>query len=298
MSFPRVCLLTTPSPLEVAWRLSAVRAANLAGWAIVDPVDDPTARPPDDRPTLILSFNLPGAAALNPTDWVILTDTPWRASLALAPTVNDTPDGKLTLLHLSIRYADAASLAAQGVPVIDARAPALTLPGLGEISPAIDVPPSVPDAPVRPTPLDMYRRLPPIPGDEVEWKPSIFSYCLRDKDYGGSPRIDLTGRGRLLMHGPALHLSPGHWSAELKLSVEREDSSPVLRFEWGHDPEFAVVEAVVTADGFYSVQLDRLWTAAGPAHFRLWIVNSVFEGRLDVLGCSVRRLADGGLDAN
>lgn len=140
--------------------------------------------------------------------------------------------------------------------------------------------------------LDFYSNQPPAIGASAYWGVQHFSYPVGGGFDGGGPDMDLTGRFRILVHGPYIVLPPGLWQVEAQFEVDPERGVTRLRFEWGVGDDLDVASVQIDRPGVYSMALTRLWSVAGPAQLRIWSEHAAFQGHMRFKGCFIRRLPD------
>lgn len=121
---------------------------------------------------------------------------------------------------------------------------------------------------------------------KIVWTPDLFTFPE------GEGAIDLTGRARIVVHGPYRVLEPGFWRIRVKVGVETEGFSVPLRFEWGGADDVTGETVHIKTPGLYEMSLDYDWPNGGHAALRLWVAQPVFAGRLRFLGAEVERLQD------
>jgi len=120
----------------------------------------------------------------------------------------------------------------------------------------------------------------------IVWPPDLFVFPEGD----GS--IDLTGRARIVVHGPYKVLKPGRWRIRARFEVGIEGFPVPVRLEWGGAHDVAGETVHLDAPGLYEMSLDYAWPQGGLAALRLWVAQPIFAGRLTFLGAEVERLDD------
>ncbi|QSF54718.1 hypothetical protein [Brevundimonas fontaquae] len=141
------------------------------------------------------------------------------------------------------------------------------------------------------SPLSIYTDLPPRPGVAAHWPSHVFSY-QSEAFVDGSPDIDLTGRPRMLLHGPYVFLPIGRWRADIRFAVDPEGGAAPLRVQWGKDGDYATLEFRVAQGGEYSVSLEHDWKEPAPAQVVIWVTEAVFRGHFMYRGCSIDMIAE------
>jgi hypothetical protein len=279
MTFQRLCVLYLPSEHEAAWRSAVSEAARTAGWRVVDLIPGQPA-PGHDQNILINIVDVELSGLFEPSECLILADDPDETAGNLE--VSHGLDRDAALRIVARQYAAAAALAESGWLVAEIQDRQINLPGLGEIT-REGPSPVIPRQP--PGPIGFYRTLPPRPGVSVEWPLDL----LLRYELGETARVpsDLTGRRRLLRHGPFIELSPGFWTAHLVFDLMIDSARVELRFEWGTMHDVTVVTDLMTTSGRYSVSLSKLWTEPAVAELRIWLDRAVFDGQMDLVSCQV-----------
>lgn len=291
---PRLNVLITPTPYEGQWRSALTQAAARAGWRFVDAADPAGAGQPipEDAPALVLTPDVGLAPHAPGAVWAVLADTPEAGLAATAALLGESPPGRQSLRHVSVRLAVATAVAQGGAPVCVAADDRIVLPLLGEVTrtPGGVRPPSAArEAAI----LGHFQTLPPAPGAAAEWPARIFDFTRGQEATGGDPAQDLTGRGRILMHGPYLEMPPGLWRASVRVAIDPEGGVTPLRFDWcAGDIEPHSAYPLVKEPGEYVIHLDQHWPAHAPAQLRIWVPQGVFQGWFEFLGCRIERLPD------
>ncbi len=121
---------------------------------------------------------------------------------------------------------------------------------------------------------------------KIAWPPGLFLFPE------GDGAIDLTGRARIVVHGPHQPLKAGEWRIAARFSVDTEGHPIVLRFEWGGAHDVTGSTVTIATSGLYEMNLDYDWPAGGPAALRVWVAQPTFAGRLTFLGAEVEGLSD------
>lgn len=277
----RLYAVHLPSPTQSAWQTALVETASRAGWDIISLVQgqEPVFR--DGVDALIQGTD----ANLIPPDAseaVILTGSPQAAVDTLIQIHG--MDWKTALNSVAWWFAQAAEAAGRGVAVLDASVGSQALPGLGEVI--------RPDGhSVKSTdlgePLAFYETLPPAIGATAAWPMSILTW-EKSLEPG---QTDLTGKRRLIQHGPYLLLSPGSWTAEIAFELSIDRAVTELRFDWGDGTDIEVVSHRLNAAGIYSVSLTKSWSKPTTTELRIWLDRSMFDGSLKILSTKVTRTA-------
>lgn len=274
-------ILTPATARGRAWIAAITAAAEAQGWTIMQ------ASGCADAKVVRLADTLPGHEA--PADWIILTDHP-RAIWSEAAGAGDAAHPQRDVLSMtSIRLAAAAEWVEAGARAIDAAGDTIDLPGLGVLRLAE----TNRDHPMVEDPaLDLYALLPPPVGAKAHWRLAHFSYPVGHGFDGGTPEIDLTGRARILVHGPYVQLPPGVWEVRFEFAIDPMGKPLRFRFDWGVGDDMVTCNPTIHQAGRYSITLSRRWLESGPAQARIWMMQGTFDGHFEFHGCTVSRLAD------
>jgi hypothetical protein len=278
----RLYAVHLPSPTQSAWQVALVESASRAGWDVVSLLPDQEPQVREGVNALIqgTDANLIPADA---SDAVILTGSP-QAAVDTLMQIHQM-DLKTALNSVAWWFAQAAEATAGGrIAVLDAAAPILDIPGLGEVARADGVT-------VSPTtsgePLAFYGTLPPSIGASAAWPMSILHW-----ENEAEPGVtDLTGKRRLIQFGPYLLLSSGTWTAEMVFELSIDRAITELRFDWGDGIDVTAMAQRITAAGIYSVSLTKSWTKPTTTELRIWLDRSMFDGSLKILSTTVTRTA-------
>jgi len=280
---PLVGLLILPSRNDAAWRSAIGAVAREAGWLFTKPSEATlNAR---QKPTILL-VNDVHAVAFDAVDaWAVIGSTPDQA---LVRSLQRKSTGLAEARRLTAtRFAAAAAVVEQGGVRLDSEAETLMIPGLGPVS----ITPATGPVTAGAEPLAFYATTPPAAGARADWPTSVFSFTLGQAPVGGTPEIDLTGRGRILVHGPYFDLPKGWWRITVRFAVEPEDVA-YLRFDWGAGQDVTSYHTELDRSGDYQLVLDHLWTKTGPSELRIWAERGHFLGRMTLYDCAVERLPD------
>lgn len=280
----RLYVVHMPSLSEFAWRQAFTDAAAHAGWAVME---DHGQSP--DLQTLTTDVLIKGsdpkrATAWQPTEILLIIGAP-NSAIDAVMEQSDTDFGDAAR-YVAARFAAANDLVAEGLATVSAATDgAISARGLGSVRPAS----SLPEAIRADGPLSFYGGLPPRPGSSAVWPQSLFT--LNPTDHGDAVDgldTDLTGRRRVLQHGPYVTLTPGAWEARVQFAVAVNSSAIDLRFEWGHGHEVDVSTHSITASGIYEVVLVKEWAEAQPVELRVWLDRAIFDGGFEIKRCTVR----------
>lgn len=285
----RLGVIQTPSLSETDWVMAMTEQASIQGIGVLDVRDGIVPDNIDrERTRIVLATTQEAAeAALYPTDWLVIRDTPAMARWLMATATGESIESRLVATTASHRLAIADTVARlPSATVIDAASLTADIPILGTIH------------------RNKTRWAGPSPEQDAgalamlqdsataRWPLSLFYFPRGDDIEGGTPEFDLTGRARLLMFGPYIHLSPGRWTIEVELEIDPQQREVPLRLEWGAGTDYAEVTDAVGEAGVYTIALERFWPVAEAAQFRLWLTQARFQGHLKVVSCRVRRSAD------
>lgn len=274
-----LCLLVDTSSAE-QWRSALTAIADGGGFEVVSGPASQTFEP--QHPTVVISDDVNWTVHIPAASTHVFAD----GDLPPEPSAPGSFDDRHELHKESRRLVVAAHVIAQGA----------TLHGRGSVEAEIDgvgivkrLGHGVRSAVV--SPLSIYADLPPRPGVSAHWPPHLFSY-QSEAFIDGSPDIDLTGRPRMLVHGPYAFLPTGRWRADIRFAVDPEGGAAPLRIQWGKDEDFATSDFRIVQAGEYSVSLEHDWTEPAPAQVVIWLTEAVFRGHLIYRGCSIEMTAE------
>jgi len=278
MSGPlRLLVFSTQHPPIPRWVEAIASAAELAGVRFSQHPSD------DDGGNFVLLTDDVSVAQTSPlTDRAVLVSPPEDIDRSRPPSLGYV---KLEVMQASARRAWAIAMLHNGAVSLDATAESVVLPGLGVVTPAARDTTGL--AMQSGHPLAIYRTLPPQVGAEAVWPAERLSFPIGAEFDGGPSKIDLTGRPRIIVHGPYVELTPGIWRSELDIDIDPEGGVARLKFEWGVNLDVTGQVFEVSEPGRYRVQLDRLWEMQGPVQYRIWVSQAVFKGRVEVHSCRV-----------
>lgn len=275
----RLFVIHLPSPSQTAWQIAVVEAASRAGWDVFSLVPDQEPVFRDGVNALIQGVDaslIPHAA----TDAVILAGSP-QVAVDTLMQMHDLDQGA-ALTSVGWWFAQAAEAAARNAVVVNAASEALDLPGLGRIvrGEAGSLTTTSHGAP-----LAFYETLPPAIGASAFWPIDILLWI------GGTEPgfTDLTGKRRLLQHGPYLLMSAGTWTAEIVFELAIDRALTQLRFDWGDGVDVTETSQRLSTAGVYSVALEKSWDQPTRAELRIWLDRSMFDGSLRIRSTKVTR---------
>lgn len=278
-----VCILVLPSRREAGWRSALAEAAASKGWRWLDVIDATEVALAEGENTLMVaSVCDPSAGGA----WTVL-----QGSVADCSAAKSGPEEVEAYWAPATRLAIASELAERGAVILDAYAEQVDIPGFGLIQFSQTAETVCPKETTSGHPLHIYQQVPPAIGAEAEWGPALYRRPIGDPAAGQPSVIDLTGRGRIIIHGPYIDLPPGAWRIEAEFLMDPEGQHTRLRFDWGVHPDFKTVSAVLTVPGRYAIELDKEWRERGPAQFRVWVDHGAFQGKLELARTRVLRIA-------
>lgn len=233
-------------------------------------------------PTIVLHDDVSWTLHIPPERTLVFSDS----DLPERPTVPTTFSDRHEIYKISRQQVIAAHVVGLGAVLHDRFTTAASVPGIGQVE----------GAPARPrpksmSPLAMYASLPPRPGDGAEWSEHLFSY-QQEAFFDGSPEIDLTGKPRMLLHGPYLFLPRGRWKADIRFAIDPEGGIVPIRIQWGKEGNFAELEARIELAGEYSLSMERDWDDPAPAQVVVSLTQALFRGQLVFRGCKVEMVSD------
>lgn len=283
----RLGVLIMPSPVETAWRSALVKAASAQGYPVAKSIASFVSLGPDADGLLIVN-NAAEALHFRATHWVVISADLQETVDVLTGRSPDAPSKGYR--RAAERLATQAWLIGAGAKVLDGAEKELEMPGLGRLR-RDEVP--VPDTGRMPIePLNMYVQSRPRIGAKAHWQTGLFFFRVPDQPRMIPPRVDLTGRARVVIHGPRFHLPEGRWQITARFSVDREDSDVYLRFQWGIDDDLETLEVIIQHSGTYEIRLDHAWAFPGEAELRIWATNAHFVGAMEFFGADVEKIGE------
>ena len=280
----RVCILYTPSPYNDAWRWAINSRAHDLGWSVSEFGANGVNN--DEADCIINCSEVHHVAQTNATHVVILLPTT-AAGLPYSDRDSEldfpAPHARMVIQQLSLKYAHAVPLAAEGATLVSPDAIGADIPGLGWVERGqADV--RFQEDLGRKHGLHDYFNL--CAGFELSWPWSAFEIGEGRVD-GETWSTDLTGRARMLVYGPYRALPPGRWRVEVDISISGVGALPELRFEWGTPTEGDMIEPRLDQSGTYRITMEREWLEVAPAAFRIILARAVFDAYLTVSKCRV-----------
>lgn len=285
----RLAVIQTPSLNETAWAEALTKQATALGLGVLDVRDGSIPENVDTERDWIVFATTPDVAdaAIQPTDWLVIHDSPAMARWLLATATEEAIGSRTVATLSSHRLAIAQTVATlPSATVIEAADLTANVPVLGAVSRA-----SAQWAGAAPDTQEGALGVLGT-GATADWPMSLFYFPKGDNLEGGTADFDLTGRARLLMFGPYIYLPPGLWAIDVHFEIDPQQREVPLRMEWGAGDDYVEVLDSVREAGVYTITLERQWPAVEAAQFRLWLTQARFQGHLRVVDCRVRRLHD------
>lgn len=283
MSVPhRVCIIHLPSEQEFAWRYAVADAATGLGWTSWDYVAG-QASPVDPRQDAVIHFSdARDVVGFMPTATAIIGATPKEAVRTLMSRFGID---ELAALRSAARvFAFASDMAEGGISVIAASSTKANFPVIGEVSRGVSSPVEVLLTTLG-DPLAFFDRLPAAVGAQAVWQPALFHWMAGDE----AGVADLTGRTRILQHGPFLDLCSGQWTIEIRFKISLHRAKVDLRFEWGTGEDVQSSTQILDKSGLYSITLTKQWLEPAVGELRVWLDRAMFDGGLVIENCVVTK---------
>lgn len=125
-------------------------------------------------------------------------------------------------------------------------------------------------------------------GQEVSWDASLFTYDKKIVRLSApAAELDTTGRARILVYGPYLHMPRGLWKARVRFGVDQPASQRTFRVDWGSVTEFASLNFCPHVQGVYELDLEHFWDDTSPCEVRFILMEASFDGILSFLGATI-----------
>lgn len=285
-------IVLIPSPADAEWRAAIREGAARGGLTVIDAHPDHPAALLED-PSVVVVTPMPSVArdaGQTPTS-VLIPD----ASGAVAAT------GTLFNLAMPQRLWVASQILAEATALPQltrmfppealkrSTAPLEIMAGL-KIEPPKARAPSALDA-VQQASADavsLYVQGAPQIGASALWSPEIFLYDERgSRNSAAVGEVDVTGRPRVLVHGPHISLPPGLWEATCRFSIDQEACTRQFRLDWGTQTECKSHTFVAGSPGVYEIALAFEWMAVAPSEVRVIVMEGAFAGALRFLGATI-----------
>lgn len=233
---------------------------------------------------------LPCAVVSNDVNWSVhiaatRTHVFSNGELPPFPSVPVSFHDRHELYKASRNLVIGADLIEKGAVYVDGLKGRLKVAGLGEI-----VAEAVSIRAREDSPLSVYNQLPPKVGASAEWPSQLFSF-RPEAFFDGSPDMDITGRGRVLVHGPYLYLPSGRWEAVIRFIAEPITRRIPIRVSWGCEAGFTSTEHDITIAGIYDLNLKTDFAGPGAAQVIVELREPMFDGFLQFQGCRIAKLA-------
>lgn len=287
----RLGILQMPSSRGSAWRIGLQAAARRQGWSLVRGADVSLGDPPPAKSQIILLRDGAQALTLAPDldACVIVTEPLEEICAAMAAHY---PDKKIKAYAVAAeRLAAAVTLTRKGAHLVEASAAEAELPLIGQVVAGASPAAASLTGTLDPAPLDMFAGDGPQPGHQTIWPWDLFNYRTTPRSLSTPPHIDLTGRARVLFHGPRFSLPAGEWRVRLRFHLDPEGRESPLKFEWGAAEDFETLELQLDTAGLYEVELSKRWEQPVAAELRVWAAAAHFLGAFEFVSADVAYLA-------
>jgi hypothetical protein len=277
----RLGIVVAPLSQHTAVRLLIGTRCMKMGWRF----DKSYTVEDDGRNSVLLVKEITHARVAEADLWVIIGGTAEEIMALALEKPELTP--REAARYASARLAALSELMAGGALFFPSGQVKLDIPQFGVVTiPAMD---DQPETAPMPSELAIYRQIPVAANASAEWPRDVFDYTLKSELLGGGPEIELTGRGRILVHGPYIDLPAGHWRVTARFTVFPEDIA-YLVFEWGVLGAQTVHSVEVNKEGAYELVMDHVLVERGPMELRVWAARGHFMGRMAMGDCTVERL--------
>lgn len=286
----RVGVLQMPSSRGSAWRVALKAAARRQGWSMVKGADVALDNAPPAESQIILLRDGAQALAMAPAldACAIVTEDLEDICATMAAHY---PDKKIKAYAVAAeRLAAGITLARRGAYRVQASATEADLPLIGRIQVEASRE-TAGSTGLDPGPLAMFSGEGPEPGHPTIWPWDLFNYRTTPRSLSKPPHIDLTGRARVLFHGPRFSLPAGEWRVRLRFHLDPEGRESPLKFEWGAAEDFETLELQLDAAGLYEVELSKRWEQPVAAEVRVWAAAAHFLGTFEFVDADVAYLA-------
>jgi hypothetical protein len=125
--------------------------------------------------------------------------------------------------------------------------------------------------------------------DRLRWPREVFMNADNQGAIIDAP-IDLTGRARLLLYGPFLHLPRGSWIAEVSFEVRENFSRNVLKVDICLDEVAGEWTFQLPETGSYTFEIPlKVLEPRHPVQIRLYLMQGAIEGIFDLKDVKLRR---------
>lgn len=281
----RLGVLQMPSHRGVAWRAALQAAARSGGWSLTK-IEGETLTGVDDARGVVLLLK-DGAQALSladELDAVVVISEPLCVICNALGALYPGKDSKAYAVGAE-RLAAAVTLMRKGGGGVEGAALNAKFPFIGEVGRAEVDAPRV--KPLDPSPLAIYADGGPKPGQSAPWEWSVFNFKTTPRSAAVPPLIDLTGRSRVIFHGPRFSMPAGEWRINLNFWLNPEGRASLLKFEWGAREDFEVLELQLDEVGDYEVELTKRLERPGALELRAWVTSGHFLGEMKIRGSVV-----------
>lgn len=134
--------------------------------------------------------------------------------------------------------------------------------------------------------------------NRIRWPREVFLNADEQGAIVNAP-VDLTGRARLFLYGPYLHLPRGLWMAEVTFEVRENFSANELKVDICLDDVIGEWKFQLPDKGSYSFELPlRITEPRHPIQIRFYLMQGAIEGIFDLKQVKLRRACTSSMDPN
>lgn len=264
-----------PNAHAPAWRDVWAHSAAARGWSVVHHWG---TTPPDlhEGENVLIIVSGPMAGGPPGKNWTVVAP-PAASSIVEAVHRQFGSDRAIAIGHAMHCLAHASDLVQRGASLVRTTDPTARSP-FGDIVGPVHLPDL---AAAERWPL--YDEIPPRKDVAFVLPLSLFKVPTKTGMEGGTQPIDLTGRGRIIFHGPYVELPQGEWSVRVRFRYDGYGKQAPFRFEWGVGSEVESIDVVVREAGDYEIDLFHVWDQIAMPQLRIWLYHAVFQGQFEVL---------------
>lgn len=289
MSELDIGVLSLASRDEQAWRPALIRAAQAESVAYTEMrwthPEYPGWMPPPR--SILFADDLTRGPWIAPAHWFVLPVDAGELFAELEQRMPAAPRSDL-LRQASRHLAMMTHYIEQGAKLVPRDSGGIDIRGLGYIQ--RDPIPLNHQHILSPPELNIYSAGPALIGASANWPISSLFYTKGQERTGGDQLIDLTGRARILTHGPYIMLPPGCWRASLLFEVDCEGGGIFLRFDWGSVVSCETESFSIAESGCFRLVLEHQWHEPAEAELRVWASRAMFQGRLQLMDIQISRV--------
>lgn len=128
--------------------------------------------------------------------------------------------------------------------------------------------------------------------DKARWSTDILDIYAKEVAVVEKGRtFDVTGKPRIVVHGPYLTMPKGQWQMTCRLEFTDALCGKEYRVDWGSIDTYTEFRFSPKKPGLYEIQIDWTWEQPAACEMRLLAFEGIFDGNLTLYDLQIARLS-------